>query len=157
MKLLPLILVLAHFFLSCQTHTFKYSDDSFEIDDIHITSNLSYAYWKRPTIEDSLLLNDLYDFLVKHPNIYVEIGKHTDTKGSKNYNLKFSQKTAEYVVNWLVNKGINKDRLKAVGYGGMYPIVSDNNISKMKNQSLKDEAHQKNNRIEIKIIEIKDS
>ena len=56
-------------------------------------------------------LDRLYKFLVDNPGIKVEISAHTDSKGSDEYNLELSQKRAESVVNYLIAKGINSDRL----------------------------------------------
>ena len=62
--------------------------------------------------------------LVFHPenielgtNVYVEIQGHTDQRGSRRYNLQLSQKRAESVKRYLVNKGVGEKRLKATGYG----------------------------------------
>ena len=152
--LIPLILF--PLLVSCQKNTFKYSDNSFAIGSIHTLQSLSYTYWKRPQESDKSTLDSLYTFLEEHPNIHVEVGNHTSSYGGENYNLKFSQKTAEYIVNWLINKGINGDRLKALGYGSSQPEISKDVISKMENQDSKDKAHAKNSRIEIKIIKTKE-
>lgn len=90
----------------------------------------------------------LYKILVLNPDIIVEIDSHTDDKGSDDYNLKLSQKRAESVVNYLINKGVNKDRLKAKGYGESLPIAPN----KSSNGSDNPEGRAKNRRTEFKIV-----
>jgi outer membrane protein OmpA-like peptidoglycan-associated protein len=52
-----------------------------------------------------------------NPGMIVEIQSHTDSRGPANYNLLLSHKRANGVVDYLVSKGISRDRLKAVGKG----------------------------------------
>jgi outer membrane protein OmpA-like peptidoglycan-associated protein/tetratricopeptide (TPR) repeat protein len=81
------------------------------------------------------LLNDL-------PTLKIEIGSHTDSKGSDDYNMKLSQARSESVVGYLVNHGIAKDRLQAQGYGETKPIDTNDT----------DEGRQNNRRSEFKIL-----
>ena len=50
-------------------------------------------------------------------NILVEIGSHTDSRGTDSLNMSLSERRAKSVVEYLISKGINKQRLIAVGYG----------------------------------------
>lgn len=68
---------------------------------------------------DSVLLKALNE----NPTIKVEISSHTDSQGSDTYNQTLSQKRAESVVNYLISKGVNKERLVAMGYGESQPIA----------------------------------
>ena len=54
-------------------------------------------------------------------NLSLEISSHTDQKGAENYNLKLSQKRAQAVVDYLITKGIQVERLSAYGYGETKP------------------------------------
>ncbi len=81
------------------------------------------------------LLNDL-------PTMKIEISGHTDSKGSDEYNLKLSQSRAQTVVDYLIAKGIGKDRLKAAGYGETKPIDTNDT----------DEGRQNNRRTEFEIL-----
>ena len=47
----------------------------------------------------------------------VELGSHTDERGSVPYNIKLSQKRAESAVNYIISKGIDQSKIKAIGYG----------------------------------------
>jgi OOP family OmpA-OmpF porin len=53
------------------------------------------------------------------------IAGHTDAKGSEQYNLQLSQRRAQSVKNYLVNRGIADRRLIARGYGEAYPMASN--------------------------------
>ena len=52
-----------------------------------------------------------------NPNVSIELGAHTDLKGSEQYNLRLSDRRARSVVDYLIKSGINPDRLQPKGYG----------------------------------------
>ena len=62
-------------------------------------------------------LEKIITVLQENPSIKIEIGSHTDSRQSNQYNQQLSQKRAESILNYLVKKGINNDRLTAKGYG----------------------------------------
>ena len=62
-------------------------------------------------------LKKLLKTLRQNPDLQVEIASHTDAQGTDKYNLDLSQRRADTVVDWLVKKGISKERLQAKGYG----------------------------------------
>ncbi|TMM30336.1 flagellar motor protein MotB [Polaribacter aestuariivivens] len=53
----------------------------------------------------------------KFPEIIIQIRAHTDSRGNDDFNFKLSEKRANATMNWIVNKGIHKDRILAVGFG----------------------------------------
>jgi outer membrane protein OmpA-like peptidoglycan-associated protein len=63
--------------------------------------------------------------LQDNPALKVQIGGHTDSKGSNEYNKILSERRSRSVVNWLVGKGISKSRLSARGYGEEVPLASN--------------------------------
>jgi len=87
-------------------------------------------------------LNKLYKLLSENIKITVEIGGYTDSIGTTSYNQKLSERRAISVVNYLINKGINKDRLTYKGYGAASPL--GNNIT--------DNGRRLNRRTEVKVI-----
>lgn len=108
-------------------------------------ANIFYATDSWEIMEESSSeLNNLADLLSDNRNVIMEIGGHTDSTGSNDYNLVLSEKRAISVVNYLVKKGIEKGRLRYKGYGNSLP-AGDNNTS---------EGRQLNRRTEAKIIDI---
>ena len=99
--------------------------------------------------ESFVLLDKVYNMLVKYPAVTIEIGAHTDSKGSDTYNQKLSEARAESVVNYLVSKGVDRSRMQAVGYGEAKPIAPNQND----NGSDNPEGRQKNRRTEFKVLE----
>ncbi len=72
-------------------------------------------------------LNRVYDFLKLNPGIGVEISGYTDNTGSPEHNQELSEHRARSVVEYLVNKGIARERLKAAGYGERNPVADNEN------------------------------
>ena len=70
-------------------------------------------------------LDEVVEVLNNNPGLKVEIQGHTDNVGSAKYNQTLSEKRAKAVMEYIIKKGIDKDRLSAVGYGLTRP-VSDN-------------------------------
>ncbi len=62
-------------------------------------------------------LNKLVAFMTENPEVKVELSSHTDSRGSKSYNQKLSEKRAQSAVDYIVSKGISPDRITATGYG----------------------------------------
>ena len=77
------------------------------------------------TLNSYAILDDVAEILKDHSEIELEIQGHTDSKGSDSYNQELSQKRADSVRNYLLQKGIESYRLKAVGYGERYPIATN--------------------------------
>jgi outer membrane protein OmpA-like peptidoglycan-associated protein len=88
-------------------------------------------------------LTRLVKFMNDNPDIFIEISAHTDDKGSDAYNINFSMKRAQAVVDYLSGQSIDKKRLQSKGYGKSMPIVPNTS----------DENRAKNRRVELKIIE----
>ena len=92
-------------------------------------------------------LGKLLTTLEENPQYIVEIGSHTDSRGSNRYNNRLSQRRAEAVVRWLVERGVDRSRLVARGYG---ETVNVNNCSN--NIPCSEQQHQMNRRTEFKIV-----
>ncbi len=63
------------------------------------------------------------DLLIKYPEMMVEIGSHTDFRGSDSYNLALSEKRAKSTRDYMVNKGVKSENLTYQGYGETRPRV----------------------------------
>lgn len=90
-------------------------------------------------------LNDLYDLMVEHPTWVVELQAHTDCRGSIPYNLKLSQGRANSCVEYLISKGIQRERLVPVGYGEGVPKdgLTCEYIASLPTTEEQEAAHQK--------------
>jgi outer membrane protein OmpA-like peptidoglycan-associated protein/tetratricopeptide (TPR) repeat protein len=107
-------------------------------------------YSLRPESQNEL--DRLTKLLTDNPTIRIEISGHTDTRGSDTYNKELSHNRAKSVVDYLIEKGIKKDRLEYMGYGEEKTIVSDSEIAKLRSSTAKEDAHQENRRTEFKIL-----
>jgi OOP family OmpA-OmpF porin len=83
-------------------------------------------------------IDDLANVMKDYPDLKVVIEGHTDNIGTAAYNKKLSQRRAEAVKQYLVEKGINANRIAAEGFGFDRPIASNDT----------DEGRQKNRRVE---------
>lgn len=119
-----------------------------------VLNNIFYDYNKATLREQSKTeLNKVYELMVQNPELKIELSAHTDSRGIDIYNLNLSQQRAQSCLNYLMDKGLLKDRLIAKGYGKQQLIASDEQINNMSSESEKEDAHQQNRRTEIKIIE----
>lgn len=87
-------------------------------------------------------LTRLLELMQDNPRLRIEIGGHTDDKGSVEYNRKLSESRAKAVADYLTSKGIDPKRLSYRGYGKSKPI-EDNST---------EEGRSKNRRVEIKVL-----
>lgn len=92
--------------------------------------------------------NTLLTLMQKAPDLIVEVGSHTDSIGNAEYNKKLSQQRADNVVLYLVSKGIEKNRLTAVGYGAEKPAAPNFNPDGSDNS----EGRDKNRRTEFRVV-----
>jgi len=87
-----------------------------------IIENIFYDFDKAILRDESKLALDSMVMLLKdHPNIVIEMASHTDRVGSAKYNQGLSQRRAQSVVDYLIENGIPKERLKPAGYGESRP------------------------------------
>jgi outer membrane protein OmpA-like peptidoglycan-associated protein len=87
-------------------------------------------------------LNRVVDFLKKNSKIEIQIEGHTDNKGSDEYNTNLSQGRSQSVVDYLIQQGIDGNRLKAKGFGESKPIESNDT----------EEGRANNRRVEFTVV-----
>jgi peptidoglycan-associated lipoprotein len=93
--------------------------------------NINYEFGSWELLESSkMALDTLIQILVFNPTITIELMAHTDHVGSNEFNFDLSQKRAQSVVDYLIEKGINPDRLVAKGYGETWPKTVTRNMAK---------------------------
>lgn len=75
-------------------------------------------------------LRRIADILNKYPQTTIEIGGHTDTRGTEQYNQMLSSRRAESVKNALIQNGVSPARMVAIGYGESRPISSSHAVNR---------------------------
>jgi len=110
--------------------------------------NIFYDFDKFNIRPDAALeLDKLVATLSENPTIWIELGSHTDSRGNDAYNQKLSQNRATAAVNYIISKGIARERITAKGYGETMLVNQCKNGVKCT-----DEEHQQNRRTEFKIV-----
>ena len=92
-------------------------------------------------------LNRVVKLMKDNPAIKIEIAAHTDNVGSNIYNLRLSKRRAKSVLQYLLESGINANRLESKGYGESNPLMPNDS----------DENKAMNRRVELKILEVENS
>ncbi len=87
-------------------------------------------------------LKPLLKELLANPSVAIAIMAHTDDVGDEAQNVSLSIKRAEAVLNYLVASGIEQERMRAEGYGGLLPLV----------QNLTEADRARNRRVEIRVL-----
>lgn len=96
-----------------------------EVGTAFILKNIFFDFNQSQLKEESFLeLDRLVEYL-KHNNVKIEIGGHTDDQGTDDYNDKLSHNRAKAVYDYIVQKGIPVDRLSYKGYGKRKPIADN--------------------------------
>ena len=108
------------------------------------------------------VLNELVQLLKLNNSLTVEIRSHTDSRGDPAYNKDLSQRRAQSVVEYLIERGINRNRLTAKGLGSNQPAITkingenvtlnDEFISSIKNTETKEKYYQMNRRTAFKVL-----
>lgn len=70
-----------------------------------------------------LQLDSILQFLKNNPTVKIELGVHTDFRGDNKLNLDLSKKRASTLQKYLVDKGIDATRIKAIGFGETKPVI----------------------------------
>lgn len=116
---------------------------------IHEKVNLKNIFFETDQFnllpESTIELKRLIQFLKNNPKLVIEIGGHTDNIGTLEYNLELSEKRAQTVYSFLIEKGVDAQRLSFMGFGEIEPISSNDT----------EEGRALNRRTEFKIMEIK--
>ncbi|MBN2893287.1 MAG: OmpA family protein [Bacteroidales bacterium] len=147
-----------YLFSSCEFST-KNQIDSLNLENIRvepeveqniILQNILFEFNSAELTQDSKNYIDsvIVPVLEKYDDIIVEIGAHTDYKGTFEYNMELSQQRAQSVVNHIVAAGISEKRIIAKGYGETKHLVPE----RFSNGDDNPEARKLNRRVEFKII-----
>lgn len=89
-----------------------------------LIDNIFYEFDRADlTPESTEALEKLVEMMNENPNITIELSAHCDYRGNDDYNQRLSQRRAESVVRYLIQHGVARDRLTAVGYGESRPKI----------------------------------
>lgn len=123
-----------------------------EVGTVVELENVYYDYDRYFIREDAAAdLDHVVELMKKYPSLEIELGSHTDARGSDSYNLELSQKRADAAVVYIISKGIEARRLKAKGYGETRLVNRCAN-----GVPCSDAEHQQNRRTEIRITRLEE-
>ena len=92
-------------------------------------------------------LDKVVAVMKENPTIWIVLGSHTDSRGKDQYNQWLSQSRANSAVQYIIDRGVEKSRITAKGYGESRPVNECTNGVKCS-----EEAHQLNRRTEFTIV-----
>jgi peptidoglycan-associated lipoprotein len=126
------------------TFSIAFKLDRLALNKTFVLENIYYDLDKFNIRTDAAVeLDKLVQILKDNPTVKIELSSHTDTRSSDAYNNKLSQNRAQSAVDYIVTKGIEKERLVAKGYGETRLIIKD---------AQTEDEHQKNRRTEFTIL-----
>jgi peptidoglycan-associated lipoprotein len=111
-----------------------------------VMKDIFYEFDKFRLTESSKVELDRYlSYFSQYPNMTVEIGSHTDSRGTNSYNLKLSEQRAKAVVDYFISRGVNPRRLQWKGYGEEELLIPNARV---------ESEHQANRRTVFKVLSI---
>ena len=122
--------------------------DVFGIDIIYFDLDKSFIR-KDAAAQLALLVEVMND----NPAMKIDVRSHTDCRQTYDYNMALSERRAKSTMNWLIKKGIAKDRLTGRGYGES-KLINDCGCEPTNDSPCSEEQHQKNRRSEFIILEM---
>lgn len=109
-----------------------------------VLNNIYYDLDKANIRDDAaIVLDSLVQIMNDNPEIYIELGSHTDARADDDYNLDLSRRRAQSAVRYIINQGIESARIVAKGYGETQLLIKD---------AQTEEEHQQNRRTEFKVL-----
>ena len=114
----------------------------FEIKEIKFDYNKANI---RP--DAAVELTKIVEVMREYPKMKIDIRSHTDSRGADSYNLKLSDRRAKATLEWIVKQGIDRNRLKAKGYGETRLVNGCSN-----GVPCTEEEHQENRRSEFIVV-----
>jgi outer membrane protein OmpA-like peptidoglycan-associated protein len=97
-----------------------------EIDSAIVLKNILFAFNRTELLPESYTeINKLLRLMIFNPRIKIKLEGHTDNIGGYDFNIRLSNARAESVVRYLIEKGIDPDRIEYAGYGFTQPLASN--------------------------------
>ncbi|MEZ4722659.1 MAG: OmpA family protein [Flavobacteriales bacterium] len=115
-----------------------------------VIPNIYFEFGSARLTQESMARIDttMLKLMNDNPTIVVEIGAHTDSKGSDELNMKLSDQRAKSIEKYMISKGVDKDRISGKGYGETRPVAPNENPDGTDNP----EGRAKNRRVDFKVI-----
>ena len=118
----------------------KLGKGAVEVGDVYEFQNVHFATNSYELSTDSVTeINELVALMKENPALKIEVSGHTDDRGTPEYNQRLSERRSKAVIDFMVSKGVTRDRLKVANYGEAKPIKSDDLAA--------------NRRVEFKVLE----
>ncbi|KAB7531437.1 OmpA family protein [Flagellimonas olearia] len=124
-----------------------YLGPEYQPNEVYVLDHVNFKFDRfdlQPKAKQSL--QDVFEYLKKHPNLKVSISGHTDDLGSDSYNDVLSKERASSVAKYLLGLGLEKNRISYKGYGDKVPLDT----------TLTDQARRRNRRVEFVMTEFVD-
>lgn len=118
--------------------------NTIEIDSAVVLKNVYFDFDKYDLLPASFVeIDRLYRLMADNPAIRIKLEGHTDNIGSYDFNLQLSLKRAEAVARYLINKGIDPNRIEFAGYSFSFPLAPNDT----------DDGRKINRRVVFKVVE----
>ncbi|HCX24328.1 MAG: hypothetical protein CMB80_13595 [Flammeovirgaceae bacterium] len=118
--------------------------DRIVLEKAIVLNNIYYDLDKANIRPDAAkVLDSLVLIMNDNPEIFIELGSHTDARESDAYNMDLSQRRAKSAVDYIVSKGVSSERIVAKGYGETQLLIPN---------AINEEQHQRNRRTEFKVL-----
>ncbi len=134
--------------------TIKIPLDRIVIDKAIVLENIYYDLDEDYIRADAAVeLDKLVAILEDNPEIKIELSSHTDSRQTADYNMDLSNRRAQSATQYIIEAGIDPERITAKGYGESQLLISDEEINRLPTIEEQEAAHQRNRRTEFKILE----
>ncbi len=118
--------------------------DRIVLEKAIVLNNIYYDLDKANIRPDAAkVLDSLVLIMQDNPDIFIELGSHTDVRAPDDYNMDLSQRRAKSAVDYIIRNGIKAERIVAKGYGETELIIQN---------AKTEEEHQRNRRTEFKVL-----
>lgn len=118
--------------------------DPIVLEKAIVLNNIYYDLDKDNIRSDAaIVLDSLVQIMDDNPEIFIELGSHTDSRQTDAYNMDLSRRRARSAVNYIIDQGVSSDRIVAKGYGETQLLIKN---------AQTEEQHQKNRRTEFKVL-----
>ncbi|MFY0607901.1 MAG: PD40 domain-containing protein [Cyclobacteriaceae bacterium] len=118
--------------------------DRIVLEKAIVLNNIYYDLDKADIRPDAAkVLDSLVMIMNDNPDIFIELGSHTDSRADDDYNLRLSHDRAASAVRYIIEQGVSAERIVAKGYGESQLLIGN---------AQTEEEHQKNRRTEFKVL-----